>query len=420
MMASDEPDDASFCLDLSECDDADADYTERDPDAVDHVERDAEPDPPPLKVVGSDSPPPAIHRHEWFSDLTAAASNAPEHFGMAVGGDPENGPNLLYSRKVHTIFGPPGSGKSWLGALAAVECLEWTYPVLIDYEDDAASWTSRLLGLGLAESDLGMVDYVRPTGPLTTDAFTLDRVLRHIGDGAKYPEGGLVVIDSVGRAMASDGLSESNPQHVMAWMNALPVALTRLGWTVLLIDHQGKTVGDSPTESFRKIAEVAAAYRVAPEERFSVSRAGYARLVVKKDRYGTYTEGETVAEFIVQPPEDGDGITDFTLAAPGTWRRSHGKRAGASGHATPGSIPENVLAATYDALVAAGEALSKNDWKKAVRGHDLPSVNEAMIALLDGADPERLVSFREAKRGRARPHMCWPSTFPDRAPAEAP
>lgn len=233
--------------------------------------------------------------------------------------------------------------------------------------------------------------------------------------------GGLVVIDSVGRAMATDGLSDSNPQHVMAWMNALPVALTRLGWTVLLIDHQGKSVGDSPTESFRKIAEVAAAYRVAPEERFSVSRAGYARLVGKKDRYGTYTEGETVAEFIVQPPEDGDadGTTAFALAAPGTWRRSRGRGAGVSGHATPGSIPEDVLAATYDTLVAAGEALTKDAWKKAVRGHALPSVNAAMIALLDGADAERRVSLREVKRGKARAHMCWPTAFPDRAPAEA-
>lgn len=419
MVAPDEHEDASFYLDLSECDDAAADYTEHDPDAVDHFEREAEPGPPSLTVVGADSPPRTAHRHEWFADLTTEKGKAPEHFGMAVGGDPGDGPNLLYDAKVNTVFGPPGSGKSWLGALAAVECTEWTYAVVIDYEDEAASWAMRLLALGLPESDLGMIQYVRPDGPLTTDAFMLDRVLAHIGD-APEREGGLVVIDSVGRAMAADGLSESNPQHVMAWMNALPVALTRRGWTVLLVDHQGKHVGDSPTESFRKIAEVAAAYRLAPEERFSATRAGYARLVVKKDRYGTFTEGEVVGEFIVQPPEVGaaDGTTTFTLAAPDTWRRTHGKRAGASGHVMPGSLPEDVLAATYDALVAAGEAQTKNDWKKSVRGHDLPSVNEAMKLLLDGTDPERRVSLREVKRGRTRAHMCWPSAFPERAPVE--
>lgn len=420
-MASDEPDDASFSLDLdlSKYDDADADYTEGDPDAADHVERDAEPDLPPLRVVSADAPPPARHLHKWFGDLTAEAGKPPDGFGMAVGDSPENGPNLLYHRKVHTIFGPPGSGKSWLAALAAGECLEWTYPVIIDYEDDAASWSSRLLALGTAKSDLGMVVYVQPGAPLTTDALALDRVLAHIGD-APENEGGLVVIDSVGRAMAIDGLSESNPQHVMAWMNALPVALTRLGWTVMLIDHQGKTPGDSPTESFRKLAEVAAAYRLTPEEKFSASRAGYARLVVKKDRYGTYAEGDTVAELIFQPSGSGDadGPSVFTLAEPGTWRRSHGKAARGSGHAAPVEVPEALLAATYEALVTAGEALTKNDWKKAVRGHDRPSVNAAMVALLGGADSERRVSLREVRRGRARAHMCWPSAFPDRAPTE--
>lgn len=428
MVAPDEHDDASFSLDLSGYDDADANYTERDPDAVDHVERDAEPDPHP-KVVCAESPPPASHRHEWFGDLTAATGEPPDHSCLAVGGDSEHGPCLLYDRKVNTVFGPPGSGKSWLAALGAVEVTEWGSAVVIDYEDDAASWSSRLRAL-LAldpraneyerwiEVGLAGVRYVRPSGPLTTDPYTLERLLRHIGD---TEAGGLVVLDSVGRAMSTDGLSESNPQHVMAWMNALPVALTRLGWAVLLIDHQGKNVGDSPTESFRKVAEVAAAYRLAPRQQFTRTRAGYADLVVKKDRYGTYSEGETVAEFIVQPLEeaDTDGATDFKLAPPGAWRRSHSKGAGASRHATPGELPEDVLAATYEALVAAGDAMTKNDWKAAVRGHDRPSVNAAMIALLDGADVDRRVSYREVRRGRTRAHMCWPTAFPDRAPEGA-
>ena len=108
-----------------------------------------------------------------------------------VGGMP-----LLYLGRIHSIFGPPGGGKTWVALAAVAERLRvGEHVLIIDYEDAPHGVTQRLLQLGCTPDELTRLDYRNPS---TSLAWGMNGGL----DATETPWT-LVVIDSAGEALAA-------------------------------------------------------------------------------------------------------------------------------------------------------------------------------------------------------------------------
>jgi hypothetical protein len=202
----------------------------------------------------------------------------------------EGGLPLLYPGRVHTIFGEPSGGKTWIALAAIAERLRNDDSVLmIDWEDSPQGTIARLLQLGCDEDDLSLLDYRNPVTGLKRgwDALEVGNV-----------PWALVVIDSTGEAMAASGIDPNADGPVAEWM-ALAKRLARTGAAVLLLDHVPKNVDNRDMEigSQRKQAAITgASYRCDTITSPARGKDGKLKLVVRKDRLGTRPKGATAAE----------------------------------------------------------------------------------------------------------------------------
>lgn len=210
---------------------------------------------------------------------------------------------LLYPSRVHAVMGESGSGKSWLALVAAAqEMRAGSTVIFLDFEDTPAGVLGRLLALGVTpESITARFVYVRPDSTFTDAA--RDNLLALV----RTLSPSLIVVDSVGEAMALDGLKQNDDDAVAGWMRRLPRSVASLGPAVLLLDHVVKAEGERglwAIGSQRKRAAIdGAAYVIEVRERdgFSAERAGRARLICAKDRHGTFHRGQHVADMRVIP-----------------------------------------------------------------------------------------------------------------------
>lgn len=215
---------------------------------------------------------------------------------------------LLYPGRVHGFMGESGSGKSFAAQAATARTLEDGGVVIyIDLEDGPEGMLSRLLALGASPGAIrSRFTYLRPDAAF--DDASRESVLSLVATIVPT----LVVIDSVGEAMALEGLKQNDDDAVALWMRRFPRSIAALGPAVLLIDHVVKAEdsrGLWAIGSQRKRAAIdGAAYLIEVRERdaFSASRSGRARIVCAKDRHGTYRRGQHVANMTVTP--DGDSV----------------------------------------------------------------------------------------------------------------
>jgi hypothetical protein len=202
----------------------------------------------------------------------------------------EGGQPLLYPGRVHSIFGEPGGGKTWIALYAIAERLQADQPVLlIDWEDSPQGTTTRLLQLGCTPDQLTLLDYRNPISGLWQGWPAIDV------DTAAWV---LVVIDSTGEAMAAAGIKSNDDTPVAEWM-ALAKRLARTGASVLLLDHVPKNVDNRDMEigSQRKQAAITgASYRCDTVTSPAKGRDGLLKLIVRKDRLGNRSKGSTAAE----------------------------------------------------------------------------------------------------------------------------
>lgn len=228
-----------------------------------------------------------------------ADSSFSAHDLLGVGDEPDARPilwGLLYPGAVSVVAGEPGLGKSWLAVAAAREVLaQGGSVVIVDYEDSPRTWRARLQALGAGPDELASVVYLRGGGaPTDADASWLPRLVA----GVASP---LVIVDSVGEALAAAGLDENAAGDVTLWHQVLPRPLADAGATVLLIDHLAKDTagrGRWARGSTAKLATVTgAAFLLDVEQPFSRLRSGVGRLVITKDRHGAVGPvGATAAE----------------------------------------------------------------------------------------------------------------------------
>lgn len=212
-----------------------------------------------------------------------------------------DGQMLLYAGAIHTVSGEPGSGKTWLTLLAAVQQLADGHTVtMIDFEDRASRVIGRLLALG-AHPDVVRhhFRYVRPNTGL--DTTTQTDLLNAVTNSS------IVILDGVTEAMTMHGYDLNSNADVASFYDLLPRRIAdHTGAAVVMIDHvvkDGEKQGRWALGGQHKLAGIdGVAYLVKAIDKFGRGKIGHARLIVSKDRPGYVEEialGMTVAELVL-------------------------------------------------------------------------------------------------------------------------
>lgn len=225
---------------------------------------------------------------------------------------------------INYLFGDSGDGKSFVALIAALEELRAGRAVVwVTYEDPNEDLiTARLRLLGASDADVDRLLFVAPQAGLDIGA-------QVIADTATFSGARLLVLDSVGEAMAVGGVNEDRDNEVGPWFRqTLRLVHDRAPHVAILpIDHSTKAKDNPlfPSGSKRK--------RAAPTGRmyllnvgsngFGRGVVGYVQLVVAKDRGGDFQRGAIAAEirldatdvpyaWTIGAPRDGDSYATKT------------------------------------------------------------------------------------------------------------
>lgn len=221
-----------------------------------------------------------------------------------------DGTPLFYRGRTHSVFGPPGGGKTWIGASTLAERVKLGEHVLmIDWEDSPDGIAARLVQLGCTPDEIALVDYRNPSTSLAAGYSTL------IHDPTPWT---FILIDSVGESMATQGIDPNADGDTAVWMSLAKSLTKRIeAPAVLLLDHIPKA-NDKPAAmaigSQRKLAAITgASYRCDTIVEPARGKPGKLKLVVTKDRLGNRAKGTTAAE--VNLVDEGDLIdVSFTIS----------------------------------------------------------------------------------------------------------
>ncbi len=267
-----------------------------------------------------------------------------------------DGAALFYPGLVNGAMGESGSGKSFMCQFVAAEVMRGGRgAVYLDWEDHEESVYSRMFSMiGIPAVLIDHFSYFRMTDKLD------DERLRVVDALIAERDVGLIVVDSVGEAMALDGVKQNDDDAVAAWFRRVPRRWADLGPAVIVIDHVSKnpeTRGLYAIGSQRKRAAITGhAVMVEQVKPFAKEQKGVARIVTAKDRHGAYGRGHVVAEFILDDrPETKPQVVELAVPAATT---------SSDGSFRPTGIMEKV--SRYLELSPAGR--SKNDVEGYVRG----------------------------------------------------
>lgn len=205
---------------------------------------------------------------------------------------------LLYERRINSVYGSHTAGKTWFALWCATQVQKLT--LYVDYEDSAAGFRARAKAL-----DQGLLDKVLFMRPAPVEVI--------LGVVEQYGVG-LVVIDTVGEAMAAMGLDTNAEKDTTRWFAEVPDRIAEAGPAVLLLDHVAKRADGkpSPVGSFRKSAAITgASFALENVVGFAKDKAGTSILRCTKDRNGTFATDEKVATVDFEP--DGTGHTEVTV-----------------------------------------------------------------------------------------------------------
>jgi hypothetical protein len=197
-----------------------------------------------------------------------------------------DGHGLIYTGRVHSIYGESESGKSWIAQIATAEMLKDDKKVIyIDFESDAIDIVNRLKSLGVSRANLlQYFSYIRPDGPREADDPYWQAILE---PGSAE----LVIIDGVTESLTMWGGQTKDNDEITRWMRIFPrTVATASGAAVVLIDHitkNAETRGRFAIGGQAKLATIdGAAYLVEPLEALAPGRVGSLTMRVTKDRPG--------------------------------------------------------------------------------------------------------------------------------------
>lgn len=289
-----------------------------------------------------------------------------------------DGKALIYPGRVTTLMGESGSGKSWLGGVHLVaEVIRsggscW----IIDYEDQPDGVIGRLRAVGLSDDEIAdNVVYLQPEVAFGIDArIAMTEMLER-----RMPD--VVVIDSTGEALAVQGANPNADDEVAAWFVALPRWLATRGPAVVNIDHIVKTEGDTPTlypiGSQRKRAAVHALYRVDQVQPLGIGKTGILKITCGKDRAGTWSRGQVVAEVTITSDRSGETV-DIAVNPPSGTDPS-------TGQFRPTTLMQRV-----SEFIEGCDSVSTAAIKTTVKGSRVAYVVDALNVLVDEGYVERI------------------------------
>jgi hypothetical protein len=233
-----------------------------------------------------------------------------------------DGVGLFYPARVNNLFGDSGDGKTYVAqSTACQENAAGNHVLWVDYEDDEVGTVGRLLDLGAKPEDLLLFfHYFRPDEAFTAGA--REQIRRQVTELRPT----LVVIDSAGESMSLDGTKPNDDDSVARWMRAMPRFIANLGPCVVYIDHTSKSRDSGALFAIgsqrKRAAVTGAAYLVELVREFGIGQEGRSKLIVAKDRCGTFVRGSKAAEFVLdatvvpyraslEPPEQSEGREAF-------------------------------------------------------------------------------------------------------------
>lgn len=211
-----------------------------------------------------------------------------------------DGQALIYPGKVHSLSGEPGAAKTWVALHAVAEVLAGGgRAALIDHEDRLDTAVRRLAGMGVAaEIIIERFAYVTPTFAVKGGGLPVNVI-----DAAAACD--LVVIDSLGEALAHTGLNQNDDGEVANYLQRVARRCADGGAAVLLLDHVTKDSenrGRWSIGSQRKLAAIdGAAYTAQAIKALTMDSDGLVKVICAKDRGGNYRQGSTVAMITLTP-----------------------------------------------------------------------------------------------------------------------
>ena len=234
-----------------------------------------------------------------------------QHTLPLVAGDGDNvpallersdGATLLYEGRLNSIFGEPGLGKSWMGAMTAIQAIgRGSRVIWWDHEDVPSTLATRLTALGAGEL-VESKEIIFATPSLAEDRVEMAVMCQWMKRGRRP---GLVVIDSV----ESAGLpTDSN--NAAQWYEKRTDPFVHNGTSLLNLDHVPKRRDErprGPIGSTHKNARLTGAALFLDGKPWTKREGGRVKLVNHKDKHGDLPAGllKTVAIVEVTHSEDG-------------------------------------------------------------------------------------------------------------------
>ena len=231
--------------------------------------------------------------------------------------------SLLYAGTANVFYGPPGGGKTLVAILAMYSAMKEGHEVVfLDYENGHKTVLYRFSSMGcdmsIVLAKLKYVEFPDPSKVKIAQAWVKDR------------SAGLAVIDSVAKSIGAAGLNEDLASDFMTWSTSNVQPFIATGASVLMLDHTIKSVGENggfargsgskKGDVGGSMLEFVTGEPFAPATPYKPGKAGYVKLVIRKDREGGLgAEGEPVGIVKFSPAPEGKTRWEF-VAESSVWR----------------------------------------------------------------------------------------------------
>jgi hypothetical protein len=235
-----------------------------------------------------------------------------------------DGKCLIYPGRLHSIYGEPGHGKTWVSLFLVRERIEAGETVAyLDYDEDdgGKSMALRLLSLGVNPDLVSQhLRYLNPQG-LGRNQLAWLKLKQQL----KQWQPSLVIVDTMAPALVELGLNEKDNAEVGAWYAHARWLMRGIKpqASLVIVDHvtkNGEGRGRWARGAGDKLGRLHAAYAVESTVPFSRTNDGYISLVIAKDRGGEVgREGEAAATVKFHPYDNGSRLdikVDVPSSAP--------------------------------------------------------------------------------------------------------
>lgn len=223
----------------------------------------------------------------------------------------DDGATLMYAGKVNSIYGLPGTGKTWVALMVSKEVISSGGRVLWwDFEDGPRGLLERSLKIGFNPIELD--EQFEAYGPeLSLNEFAQGQIAQWLL-GGEAP--GLVVIDSVGKSGCPD-----DGKDIMDWYFKVVYPFEQRGIGVLLVDHVPKNPENAARGAIgsqRKLANITGSALLLQGRAWTKQEGGSITAYNHKDRNGDLPAGTPEPVALIRADHDHNQAFKYSITAP--------------------------------------------------------------------------------------------------------